>query len=324
MENLYEILKNSPKGLTLYSPIIGDVDLTSIYEEVDRRIIMVSCNDKHLTLRLDEFGRFLGAEAECILFPSRNYKCWNCWQPELASKFAEGVLFTNHRGNLIWVCGDKATSINMDTESMVANVPLGCLNWNGLDFASNEDYITFYYILDSKGFVCEHGQIKAITNDRFEDGDILYDETSDTILIFSHVSARGIIDYASYFSKSGRLYCQGGLYGSVDGCKLRMATPEEVNLLLQKLVENHIGWDPKNKKLISLKDVDFTTWLHYQPSYGVCPPPMTQEQFERFLNMYLFDKPYISSLSLSDAQYRTELLDAILTKHSKKYRKERK
>ena len=102
------------------------------------------------------------------------------------------------------------------------------------------------------------------------------------------------------------------------------ATPEEVNLLLQKLVENHIGWDAENKKLISLKDVDFTTWLHYQPSYGICPPPMSEEQFERFLNMYLFDKPYISTISLSDAQYRTELLDVILTKFSKKYRKERK
>lgn len=327
MENLYEILKNTRRGLKLYSPIIGDVELTLVCEQDGRRIIEVSGYDKQLTLQLDEFGRFLGTEAECILFPSKEYKSWKDWQPVLATKFTEGVLFTNHTGNLIWVCGDEVTSINIDTESMIPNMPLYCVNWNGLGFASPGESMIFHRVLDSRGFVCEHGQIKtkAITSVRFEDGDILYDETSNAILIFSRVSAGNIMGHACYFPDNDLLYYQDlVLYGSINGCKLRMATPKEVKLLLQKLVENNTGWDAKNKELISLKNVDFTTWLHYQPSYGICPPPMSQEQFEYFLGKYLLGEPYITSISLSDAQYRTSLLDAILTKYSKKYRKERK
>lgn len=328
MENLYEILKNAPKGLKLYSPVIGEVDFTSVYEREDRRIIEVSRHDKRLAMELDEFGRLLGAEAECILFPSAKYKSWKGWQQELVSKFTDGVLFITSAGGLIWVCGDKITSINTNSGS-IYNISSSWVYWGGLNFASHEDYIKFHHILDSKRYVCEQGQIKAIDNIPFKDGDILYDEASNAILIFSHVSAGNIMDYASYFPKHKNLFHHDqdddcGFYGSVDYCKLRMATPDEVKFLLQKLVENDICWDAKNKKLISLKDVDFTTWLHHQPGYGICPPPMSEEQFERFLNMYLFDKPYISSVSLSDAQYRTELLDAILTKHSKKYRKERK
>ena len=327
MENLYEILKNAPKGLKLYSPIVGDVELTSVCERGNRRIIEVSRHDKQLTLVLDEFGRFLGAEAECILFPSEKYKNWNYWPREFATKLAEGVLLTNHMSNLMWICGDKATSVNTDTRSIVANVPLSCVNWEGLDFATPGDHMRFQHILDSKGYVCEHGEIKPIANARFEDGDILYDEAGDAILIFKKAAAEQIIDYACYFPKTGCLFHQGkdcGLYGSIESTRLRMATQDEANSLLRKLVENDIGWDRNNLQLVKLKDASFTTWLACQPSYGICPPPMTQDQFERFLNMYLFDTPHISTLSLNDSQYRTELLDAILTKHSKKYRKERK
>lgn len=68
-----------------------------------------------------------------------------------------------------------------------------------------------------------------------------------------------------------------------------------------------------------------TYWLetHWQKG-NLCPPPMSAEQFEKFLILYLLSKDYRTVLSMPDDQARTELLHDILVRHSEVYRKEYK
>jgi len=70
----------------------------------------------------------------------------------------------------------------------------------------------------------------------------------------------------------------------------------------------------------------FTEWLDKQPDYGLCPPPMTSDEFKDFITRYHVSE-YINkqdpvTTSMSKSQVRTEILCDILLIHSKKFRKE--
>lgn len=68
--------------------------------------------------------------------------------------------------------------------------------------------------------------------------------------------------------------------------------------------------------------ITFTEWLEDNKEYGILPPPMELEQFEKFLIQYLFDKEPQIVMPISEKQARTEILFDILSKYSKKFRKE--
>lgn len=72
--------------------------------------------------------------------------------------------------------------------------------------------------------------------------------------------------------------------------------------------------------------MNFTEWLDTnKDGSNMCPPPMSTDEFERFLIEYLLDtkdsKYYIVS-PLPDSQARTQILHDILLRYSKKYEKE--
>lgn len=70
----------------------------------------------------------------------------------------------------------------------------------------------------------------------------------------------------------------------------------------------------------------FTEWIDKQPDYGLCPPPMTSEEFKDFITRYHVSeyttKHFPVGISMSESQVRTEILCDILLIHSKKFRKE--
>lgn len=68
-----------------------------------------------------------------------------------------------------------------------------------------------------------------------------------------------------------------------------------------------------------------TYWLetHWQKG-NLCPPPISVEQFEKFLILYLLSKDYRTVLSMPDDQARTEILYDILVRHSEVYQREYK
>ena len=69
--NLLEILKNTPKGTKLYSPVLGDVT----FKGIDNFYIEV-LDLSNIVREFYHDGRFY-MNGECMLFPSRENRDWN-------------------------------------------------------------------------------------------------------------------------------------------------------------------------------------------------------------------------------------------------------
>lgn len=78
--NLVEILKDCPKGTTLYSTIFGEVEFGFIEDNSIYPIVLI-LNGGHEYLTSDGklFNQFDG---ECILFPSREERDWSKFKPK--------------------------------------------------------------------------------------------------------------------------------------------------------------------------------------------------------------------------------------------------
>lgn len=82
MINIRKILKNVKNGVTLYSPLFGNVVYKGIYgEKINCEVTLKNGNKTHK--HFDEFGRidsdiFLG---ECLLFPSFENRDWEKFSP---------------------------------------------------------------------------------------------------------------------------------------------------------------------------------------------------------------------------------------------------
>ena len=90
--NLVEILKDCPKGTTLYTTIFGDVELVSACKnEEDAFPIEVKRSDGKPTT-FTKNGRFyFGYDGECTLFPSREQRDWSKFTAPLADEHPANV-----------------------------------------------------------------------------------------------------------------------------------------------------------------------------------------------------------------------------------------
>lgn len=74
--NIAEILKNCQKGMKLYSPLFGEVELNNV---VDNEKYSITCITRNVSFELftSEGKYFLDyPDAECMLFPSRDQRDW--------------------------------------------------------------------------------------------------------------------------------------------------------------------------------------------------------------------------------------------------------
>lgn len=98
--NLVEILKDCPKGMKLYSPIVGVVSLQEIDTRDEYPIkVRVVAGDDYMFVGSDESfteeGKYKEYEdAECTLFPSKDNRDWSTfkvekpkWNPETLQPF---------------------------------------------------------------------------------------------------------------------------------------------------------------------------------------------------------------------------------------------
>lgn len=74
--NIEEILKDCPKGMKLYSPIYGEIELRKMYRNTEYPIWIATGIDRKGNFTSD--GRFDGQypSAECLLFPSSEMRDW--------------------------------------------------------------------------------------------------------------------------------------------------------------------------------------------------------------------------------------------------------
>lgn len=262
MTNIAEILENAPKCLKLYSPLIGEVEFTSVYERDGRRIVEASRHDKQLTLRLDKFGRFLGAEAECILLPSKDHRTWDNWQEVLIPQCVGSVIASiDCTCTYEWIVTKNGMFVmNMNADNTYLH-PFNEMYYDDLVFATLKEAEVFFERLNKLGYKFENGEVVKKEKEwsilDAKDGDFVCDMYNETIFIFKEInSQKALMEYVSYptpldflvqMKSNGNQHSTLGNY--YDEKKYRLATTEEVQLLLCKLNDAGYYWDENNKEV---------------------------------------------------------------------------
>ena len=83
--NIAEILKDCPKGMSLYSVVYGEVKLS----EVNNQGIFVAYkpeNERVIQLHFFEDGKY-NEDGECVLFPSSDQRNWSRFEPPVLPPF---------------------------------------------------------------------------------------------------------------------------------------------------------------------------------------------------------------------------------------------
>lgn len=97
--NIAEILKDAPSGTSLYTPLLGFVELVKViinknYSSIKVEVISdrESFDDNSLFYYFNEYGKYTNSkDAECMLFPSKNNRDWSTFKaPWKLKKFTAG------------------------------------------------------------------------------------------------------------------------------------------------------------------------------------------------------------------------------------------
>lgn len=262
--NILEILKDKPKGVSLYSSIFGDCIYRDNY---DNCVEVVTDNCYYF----NEKGHYItngvkSENGECLLFPSKEMRDW--------SKFA-------------WKTGDVLVSNDGKREvlfktwvnySYTKFVGLHCLINNDNEEVKYDNGTTVFNTNDFKGIETEDaaqtyintieerfgGKINRETLEvekpqpEFKDGDIAYADYSNKQAVFIVSGKTNLSEgYNSFIALDLRsLTLDMGYRMSFfkkDLCKLRLATGEEKQKLFDALAKKGKAWDADKKMIIDLK-----------------------------------------------------------------------
>ena len=107
--DLVEILKGCPRGMKLYSPFCGEVELDNVGERCMDYPIVVNHNGNPIVFTCD--GRLYNdfPDGECVLFPSKDQRDWSKFKAPV-EKFDYNAMHPFDRvlvrdsDNLSWRC----------------------------------------------------------------------------------------------------------------------------------------------------------------------------------------------------------------------------
>ena len=74
--DIYEILKDVPKGTEFYTPLCGIVELTSVKEDKEKSEAIWTENKNNGTYTFDKHGKWMKG-GEALLFPSKEMRDWS-------------------------------------------------------------------------------------------------------------------------------------------------------------------------------------------------------------------------------------------------------
>ena len=120
--NIAEILKDCPKGMKLYSPIYGKIELWKVYSDTVYPIMIATGIDRRGEFTSDGKLYEKYPSAECLLFPSSEMRDWTKF-------FKRGDVVYSKAGNISaifegWV-NDDYTEFNTTINFYVADASYG-------------------------------------------------------------------------------------------------------------------------------------------------------------------------------------------------------
>lgn len=93
MIDLTQILKNAPKGTSLYSPIFGNLTFVELIEPTERSNFEIKTQSTEMPdnrfIYFTKYGQYSSGVGECLLFPAYDVRSW------------EGVDYTPKRKDLM-------------------------------------------------------------------------------------------------------------------------------------------------------------------------------------------------------------------------------
>ena len=75
--NIAKILKKCPRGTKLYSPLYGEIELVSVYDEKYPIVCSHKFNNVEYCRTFTEEGKCSDYNAELMIYPSRDQRDWN-------------------------------------------------------------------------------------------------------------------------------------------------------------------------------------------------------------------------------------------------------
>lgn len=262
--NIAEILKNKPKGTSLWSMVLGKCTLEKVIIGRNYPIRVKSTNTRDFNSYSCEGIYDIGFEdSECILFPSKKMRDWN--------KFA-------------WKKGDVLVNKDRDTHVIFEEFTddtyttftgkhyRSKISKNGYEYVRECSCATEEFTLETEdaaqtyiktieeklGDKLNRETLEIEKQNEFKDGDIVVckcktDDVPSTIFIF-----RGKDQLAPYYSYYASLEADGylsyrlGEFG-IYNRELRLATEEEKLHLFEALANKGKAWDAERKAIVDLK-----------------------------------------------------------------------
>lgn len=183
MTKIIDKLYNCPIGTNLYSPIFGEGYLFKV-----TNVIKVRFNCHHNIKHFDEYGRF-SAKGECLLFPSKENRDWDNFNPILNGDVL--CVHTKHNYKFLFIyknCMDgniTSCCANFDLSKLrIGFTPLVCENHEILEIrkANTCEIDKILSELHKCGYVWDN-ELKDIKRHtfKFKNGDKLFNKKTHEI-----------------------------------------------------------------------------------------------------------------------------------------------
>lgn len=252
--DIYEILKDMPKGIELYTPMCGRVDLTWLATNKEAGEA-IGTENRNGEFTFNKEGKYFD-DGEVLLFPSNEMRDW--------SKFFK-------KGDVLEYVGDKklqgtCTFEKYEDETKtrffgrfvkekeVLNPNLSA-NFRTVDWVKKHNptgYIRFVEErlggkLNRKTLEVEKAQPE------FKDGDIVMSDSGTIVLVRGNSSTRYIYYHA--FMCNEDIYInqvEGEFFSRISRIK-RFATDSEKQQLFSALAKEGKAWDSEKKQIVDLK-----------------------------------------------------------------------
>ena len=178
--NIAEILRYAPKGLKLYSPLLGEVRLEKVSDHDDTILVTTKYNSERVFF---EDGKY-DSNGECLLFPSVNHRCWNNWQNTLFLESIGSVCVDTITGNR-FILGEDGTYFSDNTGNsyhfLIDDEDSGNYLLNSR-YASPEETKEFFEELEKNGYEWNGKMVvKSTSQPKFKVGDwVVYKDWEET------------------------------------------------------------------------------------------------------------------------------------------------
>ena len=287
--NIAELLKDSPEGTELWSPIFGTVRLKEVIQpKKDGGVAPypIVVDTGLFTESFSEYGLYdtMHSDTECTLFPSKENRDWGTFHE--AFKFKDGdilhielmsyqeyiIIFKEiSNGHL-----HKHASLVYQSLSSDKNALCHLIDVKDMRLATYKEKQKLLNAIKANGYSWnpETKTLEKLVEPMFKDGDIISDSLG-TCIFKGEGEFEGTVNFYcgisnDYFRVKDDKRNPSGHYGCI--VNYRLSTEEEKQKLFKAIKENGYSWNPETKTLEKLVEPRFKVGNRIRRKDGIKQP----------------------------------------------------